>query len=56
MSTLLQPLFIILLFVLVRSGDIAIGSALARDWARFVFYVIVAILALIAVVISLGFH
>jgi hypothetical protein len=56
MSTLLSPLFIILLFVLVRSGDVAISSAIARDWARFTFYVIVAILALIAVVISLGFH
>jgi hypothetical protein len=53
MSTLLQPQFIILLFVLVRSGDIAIGSARARDTIRALCYGIVAILAIIAVVIIL---
>ena len=57
MSTLLQPTFIILLFVLVRASDIAIGSAIARDTIRAIFYGIVAILSIIAVVIILfGLH
>jgi hypothetical protein len=30
MKTLLQPTFIILLFVLVRAGDFAISAAIAR--------------------------
>ena len=53
MKTLLQPLFIVLLFVLVRSGDLAITSALARGIIRAVCYGIVAVLALIAVIIVL---
>lgn len=53
MSTLLNPQFIVVLFVLVRAGDIAIGSAIARDTVRAIFYAVVAILALIYVVLSL---
>jgi hypothetical protein len=49
MRTLIQPLFVLLLFVCVRSGDIAIGAAVARDVLRAILYGIVAILALIAI-------
>jgi hypothetical protein len=57
MNTLLQPLFIITLFVLVRSGDIAISAGQSRDTIRALLYGIVAILALVAVVIALfGLH
>lgn len=57
MSTILQPMFILLLFVLIRSADIAITSGIARDTIKTVAYGIVAILALIAVVIMLlGVH
>lgn len=50
MSTLLQPFFILVLYVLVRSADIAISASIARDIIRAIFYGIVAILALIYVV------
>lgn len=53
MNTLIQPLFIITLYVLVRCADIAISSAIARDTPRCIIYGIVAILALIAVVLTL---
>ena len=57
MKAVLQPLFIILLFVLVRAGDLAITSALAHSYIRAVGYGVVAILALIAVIIILlGLH
>ncbi len=53
MKTLLQPLFILLLFVLVRAGDLAISAAIGRGILRAVCYGIVAVLALIAVIIVL---
>jgi hypothetical protein len=53
MTTLIQSTFILLLFVLVRSADIAISSGIAHDTIRCIIYGIVAILALIAVVIML---
>ena len=53
MSKFLAPLFILVLFVLVRSGDLAISAGIARDTVRAVLYGIVALLALLAVVISL---
>lgn len=53
LHTLLVPLFIVLLFVLARSADLAIVSALARSYIRAVCYGIVAILALIAVLLTL---
>lgn len=56
MSTLIDPQFILILFVLIRSGDIAIGSAIARDTVRAIVYGIVAILALIFVVLTLVGH
>lgn len=49
---LLQPLFIVLLFIVVRSGDIAITSAQMKDTIRAICYGIVAILALIALILS----
>lgn len=56
MHTLLQPLFILLLFVMVRSGDIAIGAVRTRDTLRAIVYGIVAILALVVLVIALLAH
>lgn len=53
MHTLIQPLFIILLFVLVRSADLAICAGIARDTVRIICYGLVAVLALFAVVITL---
>jgi len=48
-----NSLLIIVIFVLIRSADIAISSAIARDIIRSIFYGIVAILALVFVVLSL---
>lgn len=57
MSTLLQPQIIILLFVLVRSFDIAVSSAIAHDTIRAIAYGIVAVLAIIAsIIILFGLH
>jgi hypothetical protein len=53
MRTLIQPLFVLVLFVLVRAGDLAITYALARSLIRAVAYGIVAVLALLAVLLSL---
>ena len=53
MSTLIQASFILVLFVLVRSADIAISSAIARDYIRSVSYGFVAILALLYIVFAL---
>lgn len=52
MHTLIQPLVVLLLFVLVRAGDLAISSAMARDTIRAVLYGLVAIRALIALIVS----
>jgi hypothetical protein len=54
MSEILQLPFVIALFALVRSGDLAISSAIAHDIVRAVCYGIVAMLILTAVIISLG--
>jgi hypothetical protein len=57
MNTLIQPLFVLVLFVAVRAGDLAITSAIARNTIRAVLYGIVALLALIVVVLNLlGIH
>jgi hypothetical protein len=56
MSTLINPQFIIVLFVLIRAGDIAISAAIARDAVRSLLYGIVAILALVFVVLALVGH
>lgn len=53
MKTLIQPLFVILLFVLVRSADLAISAAIAKGIIRAICYGIVAVLALLAVVVIL---
>lgn len=53
MSQLLAPTIILLLFVCVRSGDIAITAARVNDFVRTACYGIVALLALIALVIAL---
>jgi hypothetical protein len=51
--TLIQPLFILVLFVLVRATDLAIGYMVARDALRAAFYWLVAVLALIFIVLTL---
>ena len=53
MKAFLQPLMVAVLFVLVRSADLAISAALARSIIRAVCYGIVALLALIVVLITL---
>ena len=53
MTSLLQSTIILLLFVLVRAGDVAITAAQVRDLLRAVCYGLVALLALIALVIAL---
>lgn len=54
---LIQPLNVLLLFVLVRAGDIAISAAKAGDTIRAILYGFVAVLALIAVIfIVFGLH
>lgn len=53
LHTLIQPLFIIVLFVMVRSTDLAIGYTVSRDALRAIFYWLAAVLALIYVVVTL---
>lgn len=52
MQKLLQPLLIVVLFVLVRAGDLAIQAAAGRDSLRAIAYGFVAILALLVVVLT----
>ncbi len=61
MKELLAPTIILLLFICVRSGDIAITSGKSRegvppDFLRALIYGLVALLALIALVIALVVH
>ena len=57
MSVLIQPTFILILFVLVRSGDIAIGAARGHDTLRAIVYGVVALLALLCLLFTqLGVH
>jgi hypothetical protein len=57
MHTLIEPMTVVLLFVLVRAGDIAISAAAVRDVVRAICYGIVAVLALIAlIVVVFGLH
>ncbi len=51
MRTLIQPSFVIILFVLVRAADLAIGAAIGRALIQAVAYGLVAILALLAVLL-----
>lgn len=53
MKALIQPTTILLLFVCVRAGDLAIGAAIARDVLRAVLYGATSILALIALIVAL---
>jgi hypothetical protein len=53
MRTWLQPTIIMLLYVCLRAGDLAICAAIARDIIRAVLYGIVAVLALIALIVAL---
>ena len=53
MHALLQPLFIVLLFVLAYSADLAITNGIAHNTIRAIVYGIIAVLALIVVVLTL---
>jgi hypothetical protein len=52
----LQPLFVLVLYALVRSGDTAIASGRGGDYLRAICYGVVALLALIAAIMLLGIH
>jgi hypothetical protein len=54
MSVILQPTFILLLFVLIRSGDIAIGAIAARNAWRAVTYGLLALIALLGIFVLFG--
>lgn len=49
---LLQPLFIVLLYVALRSADMATSYAIAKETIRAFCYGFVMILALIALILS----
>ncbi len=53
MKALFTAQMVVLVFVLVRSADLAITNALVRSIIRAVIYGIVALLALIAVILTL---
>lgn len=48
---IVQPTFVLLLYVIVRCADIAITSGMTRQIVRAIVYGIVAILALVAIII-----
>lgn len=52
-SVFTNALLILVIYALVRSADLAISHAIARDLIRAIVYGIVAILALVFVVLSL---
>jgi hypothetical protein len=54
MQPFIQPTFVLLLFLLVRSADLAITSAISHSVIRAIAYGVVSLLALIAVLVSLG--
>lgn len=56
MSVLLTFQFIVLLYVLFRSIDMLIAAVVARSWARVVAYGLLALLALLAELVTLGLH
>lgn len=56
MSTILQPTFILLLFVLIRSGDISISAIVARNATRAVIYGLLALIALLGMFVMFGAH
>ncbi len=53
MKQLLAFPIIVLLFVMVRAGDLAISNAIAHSVIRAIAYGIVAILALLALILTL---
>jgi hypothetical protein len=53
MKALFTAQMVVLVFVLVRSADLAITNALVRSIIRAVCYGVVALLALIAVILVL---
>jgi hypothetical protein len=53
MRTFFTPLVIILVFVLVRAGDLAISAGIHRDFVRAVAYGLVSLFALIVLIITL---
>ena len=57
MSIFIQATFVLVLFVLVRCADIAIGAARGHDTLRAIVYGVVAVLALLCLLFTqLGVH
>lgn len=56
MSTILQPTLILLLFVLIRSGDIAISAIVAKNVWGAIIYGILALLAILGIFVLFGAH
>lgn len=59
MSISLQPtyvMFMLILYPLVRSVDIAISAGVANNTLRAIIYGLLVILLLIAVIVLLGVH
>lgn len=53
MKAFLQPQMLLVLFVLVRAGDLAISAAIGRSVIRAICYGIVALFALLIIVLTL---
>jgi hypothetical protein len=53
MRALLQPQMVVVLFVLVRAGDLCFCAAITHQTVRAVVYGLVALLALIVLVFAL---
>lgn len=53
MKAFLQPQMLLVLFVLVRSGDLAISAIIARSVVRAICYGIVFLFALLIVALTL---
>lgn len=53
MRGLLQPLVVLVAYALVRSADLAISAALARQTVRAICYGLVGLLALIVLLVML---
>jgi hypothetical protein len=53
MGFFLQATGVLLLFLLVRAGDLAITAAQGRDTLRAICYGVVAVLALVVIILAL---
>ena len=57
MGIWVMPLFLIVAYILIRCGDVAISASIARDTIRAIIYGILAALALLACIFAIfGIH